>query len=72
MGSPGAAAPLRLIQVGVGGYGRTWLDTLGQRRGRAIHVALVDTDPAALAAARLQTGLAADRCFATLSEALDT
>jgi predicted dehydrogenase len=62
---------VRLIQVGVGGYGRTWLDTLGRRRGRASHVALVDTDPAALAAARLEIGLPADKCFATLGEALE-
>jgi hypothetical protein len=32
---------VRLVQVGVGGRGRTWLDTLGRRREKASQVALV-------------------------------
>lgn len=62
---------MRLIQVGVGGYGRWWLDTVAALAGEAEYAALVDTDPAALAAARVRTGLGADRCFASLDDALE-
>jgi predicted dehydrogenase len=43
---------IRIIQVGVSGYGRTWLETLARARGQAQHVALVDVNPAAIVAAR--------------------
>ena len=42
----------RLIQVGVGGYVRTWLDTLSRFRDRVEHAGLVDLDADALEAAR--------------------
>ncbi len=43
---------IRIIQVGVSGYGRTWLETLARAKGQAGHVALVDVNPAAIDAAR--------------------
>ena len=61
----------RLIQVGVGGYGRTWLDTVARFRERLEHAALVDVDADALEAARRRFDLPAQRCFASLSAALD-
>jgi predicted dehydrogenase len=61
----------RLIQVGVGGYGRTWLDTMARFRERVEHAALVDVDADALEAARRRFDLPARRCFASLSAALD-
>jgi predicted dehydrogenase len=60
----------RLIQVGVGGYGRTWLDTVEAFRGRVEYAALVDIDPAALEAARRRVGMAAVRCATRLEEVL--
>jgi hypothetical protein len=35
----------RLIQVGVGGYGRTWLDTLARVRERVEHADKKREDP---------------------------
>lgn len=64
------AAVRRLIQVGVGGYGRTWLDTVMQTRDRAEYAALVDVNEDALAAARALTGVPVGRCFASLGRAL--
>ena len=61
---------LRLIQVGVGGYGRTWLDTLAGFRERAEHVALVDLSAAELERARARTGVPEARCFTRIEDAL--
>ena len=66
---PGLPGALRLIQVGVAGYGRTWLDTVAAT-SRASHVALVDVNPAHLAAARATLGAPDLPAFATLGEAL--
>jgi predicted dehydrogenase len=60
----------RVIQVGVGGYGRTWLDTLERFRDRVVHAALVDVSDDALAAARRRFDVPAERCYATLDRAL--
>jgi predicted dehydrogenase len=61
----------RIIQVGVGGYGRTWLDTVAQFPERAAYAALVDSDQPTLAAASARTGVPADRCFSSLRSALN-
>src|SRR5688572_2172875 len=71
-GSAGPTGPngaLRVIQVGVAGYGRTWLDTVAAT-SRASHVALVDVNPAHLAAAHATLGAPDLPSFATLEEAL--
>jgi|EP01044_Picomonas_judraskeda_P012805 predicted dehydrogenase len=67
-------APLRLIHVGVGGRG-TWpvaLIAAGQAGGspQFESAALVDINPAALAAAREVSGLGENACFSSLSAAL--
>jgi predicted dehydrogenase len=61
----------RMIQVGVGGYGRTWLDTVAQFSDRASYAALVDTDQPTLAAASARTGVPDSRCFSSLRQALE-
>jgi predicted dehydrogenase len=63
---------LRVIQVGVGGYGAWWLPTVLDAAGRADYAALVDVDEAALAAARQRTGLSERQCFPTLDAALNS
>jgi predicted dehydrogenase len=63
--------PLRFIQVGVGGYGRTWLDTVSQSHAQARHVALVDVNPAALDAARATLGAPGVPAFSSLAAALN-
>jgi predicted dehydrogenase len=60
---------LGLIQVGVAGYGRTWLDTV-LATPRARHVALVDVNSAHLAAARATLGAPDLPTFATVEEAI--
>lgn len=60
---------LRIIQVGVGGRGETWLHTLG--RNPLFHVeALVDVNPHFLERGRTLTGLHRERCVPSLHEAL--
>jgi predicted dehydrogenase len=61
---------LDIIQVGVGGFGQTWLGRV-QRFADASLVAIVDVDPRALAAARQETGLAPSHCFGDYAEAFD-
>jgi len=61
---------MKLIQVGVGGFGRTWLPRVAADRTASL-VALVDVDADALAAARQDTGLGEAQCFQDLGAALD-
>ena len=61
---------MRFIQVGVGGFGRTWLPVL-QRDRQASLVAIVDASDAALATAREETGLSGSRCFGDFREAFE-
>lgn len=67
--SSGNADALRFIQVGVAGYGRTWLDTVAATP-RARHVALVDVKPTHLAVARATLGAPDLPSFSSLEEAL--
>jgi len=60
---------MKTIQAGVGGFGRYWVDHLNGYPGLEL-VALVDTDPLALAAAGKITGLKPQALFASLDEAL--
>ena len=61
---------MRFIQVGVGGFGRTWPARV-QRDRTASLVGLVDVDEKALGRAAEATGLAPSRCFAGFREAFD-
>ncbi len=61
---------LRIIQAGMGGWGRDWARTvIGPDDGVAL-LACVDADAAALALARQQLDLPEDRTFASLAAAL--
>jgi predicted dehydrogenase len=60
----------RLLQVGVGGFGATWLHAL-ERLGDDVAIgALVDLDPVALEAAATATAVDLDRCYTDLDAAL--
>jgi predicted dehydrogenase len=61
---------MRIIQVGVGGYGRTWLDTVQQLSSRVCHVSLVDTDAEALNAAGERLRIPATARFSSIADAL--
>lgn len=68
-------AAKRLIQVGVGGYGALWLSQFipplaGEQRVET--VAIVDTNPAALVAAREKLGLPETACFTDWETAFST
>jgi len=63
-------AALRIIQVGAGKWGAAWLRFLGAHADRVRHAALVDVDPAVLAAGARKAGIEADRCFTDLDAAL--
>jgi len=61
---------MRFIQVGAGGFGRTWLPRMLKDRTASL-AAIVDVDEAALEAARELTGLGPDRCFSDFRTAFD-
>jgi predicted dehydrogenase len=61
---------VRFIQIGVGGFGRSWLRHMAQDATASL-AAVVDTDEEALAAARAATGLTRDRCFTDYRVALE-
>jgi predicted dehydrogenase len=61
---------LRLVQVGIGGWGLDWTANIVTKSPDWELVGAVDVNPAALA--RIQRyGLRADQCFTTFEEALD-
>jgi hypothetical protein len=61
---------LRLIRVGMGGWGRSWA-TLTARLGELAHaVAYVDVQPAMLQQLQTDLGVSADMCFRSLEAAL--
>jgi predicted dehydrogenase len=60
----------RILQVGVGGFGATWLRAL-ERLGEEVQIgALVDLDPVALEQAAALTRVDLDRCYTDLDVAL--
>jgi len=61
---------MRFIQIGVGGFGRTWVDVLAAER-RARVVGLVDTDREALRKALEKTGCGESACFTSLERCLE-
>lgn len=60
---------MRFIQVGVGGFGKCWLDVM-KRQTKARLVGLVDIREEGLREAAGHVGLAPAQCFRTLEEAL--
>jgi predicted dehydrogenase len=62
--------PLRLVQIGLGGWGRSWKTVVDDQPG-VQPVAYVDASEDALAATRA-LGVPAGLCFTTLSDALHT
>jgi predicted dehydrogenase len=64
--------PLKVIQVGTGGFGAAWCDTFlppNIKSGRFQVVAAVDIDPAALASARSVLGLPEEKCYTSAAKA---
>jgi len=61
---------VKLIQVGVGGFGRSWVDIVGESKDWE-PAALVDISDAALDAAREASGLPKRACFKQLGPALE-
>jgi predicted dehydrogenase len=60
---------LRLIQIGLGGWGRNWVEEVTRDTPGVAPVAWVDTDPAVRERAVVDLGLPEDRMFASLDEA---
>jgi predicted dehydrogenase len=61
---------MRVLQIGVGGFGAVWLGALAELRGEASLVGLVDREPATLEAAAARADVPADRCFTDVDAAL--
>jgi predicted dehydrogenase len=61
---------MRLVQVGAGSWGKTWLPVV-QASGWEL-AAIADTDAAALARAGEAVGLSGDRLFGSLADAIGT
>jgi predicted dehydrogenase len=61
---------LRIIQAGMGGWGRDWAKMVLQRDNEVDVLAYVDADPATLALARKELELPAGSCFENLGDAL--
>src|SRR5262249_9018609 len=65
------ALPLRMIQVGMGGWGQNWHLNILRPNADVEIVACVDSDPAMLAQAQKRLDLPAERCFGSTGAALD-
>lgn len=65
-----ATEPVRIIQVGLGGWGRDWAETLTAVPEVVETVAWVEPWPEALALAQKQVPVPVDRSFASLAEAV--
>lgn len=63
---------IRLIQVGLGGWGQNWFRHIVAQSKAAEAVAWVEIDAQALAEAQQRLALPTDRCFLSLEEALAT
>ena len=61
---------VRLIHVGLGGWGRNWEEVALPRVPQIERVAIVDSDPAILATAQETLGLPDELCFPSLDAAL--
>ncbi len=65
------AQPLRLIQVGLGGWGRSWTKVLAQNEDLVQVVACVDIEPAMLLQLQKDVGVGAGVCYTSLEAALE-
>lgn len=65
------SSKLKLIQCGVGGFGKGWVENHTSKSPDFEVVALVDISPEALAEAGRICGVGPDRQFASLQEAID-
>ncbi len=63
--------PIRLIQVGMGGWGRNWAGLLARQEGLAQPVAYVDVQPEMLQQLQREVGVSAALCFPSLEAALE-
>jgi predicted dehydrogenase len=64
--------PLRILQVGMGGFGRSWAEKVIPRVPEAELVGCADLDPVSLEKARAVTTLPEDRYFLSLDKALES
>jgi predicted dehydrogenase len=62
--------PLRIIQVGMGGWGRSWFQNVLRPNPHVEIVACVDSSPITLTQAQQQLNLPANLCFDSLDAAL--
>ncbi|HEX6510342.1 MAG TPA: Gfo/Idh/MocA family oxidoreductase [Chloroflexota bacterium] len=65
-------APLRIVQVGLGNFGRSWLNEVLLEEPRIHLAAGVDVDPQAIEWAQAHSPLGAEQCFSSLDAALDS
>lgn len=63
--------PIRLIQVGMGGWGRNWNRMLAQQADLAQTVAYVDVQADSLRQLQAEADVTADACFPSLEAALE-
>ena len=63
--------PLRLVQVGLGGWGKSWASSVIPKLETVRAVAWVDANPAALEAARQTLEFPKKHCFSSLKQALE-
>ncbi|HEY7031057.1 MAG TPA: Gfo/Idh/MocA family oxidoreductase [Thermomicrobiales bacterium] len=63
--------PLRIVHVGLGGWGRDWATNVVPNVKAVEPVAWVDADTTTLAAARKTLTLPVDRCYPTLAAAIE-
>jgi len=62
---------LRVLQVGLGGWGRDWAQRVVPEVPEIDPVGYVDPDPSALAQLRAATHVGPERCFLTLEHAIE-
>lgn len=62
--------PLRIVQVGMGGWGRDWARLLAQHQATVDVVGYVDVLPDMLRQLRAENGVGEELCFASLEAAL--
>ncbi len=67
----GKSKPLRLLQIGMGGWGRSWAESVVPKLKTVKAVAWVDANPDALEAARQALKPPKKSCFASLENALE-
>ena len=62
---------LRLVQIGLGGWGRNWVEEVTRDTQGVEPVAWVDLDPATRERAVIDLGLPRERVFGSLEQALE-